>query len=156
MKDTLDTQQTIERLESEFLVFSDTRKELEQLKKEQSDTIMKTIDKIKPLAEWYLSKNLIFTHPRLKYRSSSGPIVGHDPEENELYILNINKGYVEKVNLYNSDERSNQPVWKLVDKGYFIDAMAGLLYLEDEMINNYIHRNKEGIANLTAQLKEYK
>ncbi|WP_430509715.1 hypothetical protein [Gottfriedia solisilvae] len=58
--------------------------------------------------------------------SGSGPILGHDRNENVCYVWNISKNYIEEVSLFDAINRKKMPMSKFIKKGHFVDAMKGL------------------------------
>ncbi|KAB2337643.1 hypothetical protein F7731_08595 [Cytobacillus depressus] len=129
------------------------RKKIEELLEAQKNLFSKTIDQLKPAIDWVREKQLTFTHPRIKYQSGRGPIVGYNSKDNLLYVLEADRKWVIKVDLYSKEEKQ-LPVWKFIEESSFEDAMDGLLYIK-KMINEYNNQLLVSINELESQLKKY-
>ncbi|MBM7606002.1 hypothetical protein JOC75_004030 [Metabacillus crassostreae] len=150
----LKTDELLVKLEEQHKVHQSTSEEIDDLVKKQNDYLDKLIIELQPVYEWYSKKEYMFTHPNLKLKSGSGPILGYDENENEVIVLNVEKKRIEKVYLHDNKERKPYSTYRLVKHGYFEDAVNGLMYLEI-MLDNYISRNNDSLSDLKLELSRF-
>lgn len=96
---------------------------------------------LKPVMEFIQSKQFRFNHPNLDFLSTRGPILDYDSDENVLYIFDVIKSEIIKMNVYNQEEITSVATWKFVEESGNLDnALAGLnsvLNHQHSTLNNY-------------------
>lgn len=142
----------ISSLDSKFENYQELLSRHEELYKQQEDLLTARLEASKPYIEWYRKKGLVFTHPTIKFQSNRGPILGFDNEDNSLFVYNPDKGLLE-VDL-RTKETKNTFALRLIEEGYFEDAMKGLDYLET-MIDGYVQDLGSLNFELESQLAKY-
>lgn len=144
----------LEKLDALNKKRQETTKEMEELLSKQVSVLDSLLIDLEPVYEWYHNERYMFTHPYLEFRSDNGPILGFDEKDNSVIFFNIEKKFIEKVNIYDNDERKRLGTYQLVRQGYFKDAVSGLKYLNN-MLENYIERNNKSISKLKQELEEF-
>lgn len=150
----INVEKILDKLENQHEEHKQSVGEIERLINNQVELLKNSLEKFKPIYTWYKENNFMFTHPTIKLRSGTGPIMGFDQEENEVIVFSIEKGRPERIYLHDNDERKFYPLRKVVTDGYFESAMEGLLYLES-MLENYLLRNQNAINTNKASLEKY-
>jgi hypothetical protein len=149
----INVEELLRKLEEQKEEHSSVRKEIEFLVDQQAKTLHEQLKELKPVYEWYRSNHLVFTHPTIKVRSSSGPVLGFDEKDNVAIVYNVEKEQPEKIVLHDPDNRKFYHLHSLVEDGYFTDAMNGLRYLET-MLESYISQSNSVIQRLKSQIEE--
>jgi hypothetical protein len=148
-----EVEQVLERLNAGIKVHATSYKQINDLRDKQVRILQEARTKVKPIAEWYKTHNFVFTHPDNNVRSPFGPVLGFDSKENFAIVWNLEKEFIEKVNLYSTDDRNFISDIKIIETGYFAQAMKGLNYLID-MLDVYNAGDREYIQKLEDEIKK--
>lgn len=142
----------LETLKAQHEEHKATTKEIDYLLEREAEILQHLLVEYKPVYQWYHQIGFVFTHPSIKLRSTSGPILAFDDKENEVIVFNVEKGYPERVYLHDNETRKSYPLHKLVRDGHFKSAKSGILYLES-MLANYVQRAQESVNKLKLELE---
>ncbi|WP_430488926.1 hypothetical protein [Rossellomorea marisflavi] len=153
MIENLDTNAILVKLEERKKEHKQTYDEVEFLQNQQYEIIQALLEKMRPVFEWYDNNRLVFTHPSIKLKSNSGPILGYVESEHQAIVYNVGEKRVEKVYLQSNSDTKKYLLYNLVRDGHFKEAYDGLMYLPN-MINEYIDNNKRVIQKLKADVEE--
>jgi len=128
--------------------------EIENIEKEQLKTLRELIDIYKPVMEWYRS-HFKFTHPNFNIRTTIGPILGYDDENEILTVYNIENDCVQYVNMFDTNDVKNISLLQVIKDGHFENAVIGIKYLE-KMLEVYVETAEIALMKKKEQLKKAK
>jgi len=127
---------------------------IEELSKKQENVLLQSFEEMKPLAEWYLEKNFVFTHPNLPFHSDNSLILGYNDRKNLLYIWNIEEGAIAEIDLNKNEKTRFVNLEFIVAEGYFETAMNGINYL-NHMLDEYTLKAQNQIDKLETENNSY-
>jgi predicted nuclease with TOPRIM domain len=145
----------IQEYEELRFFYNETQKEIERLKAEQQQLLIKTIKKLQPELEWLRKHNYYFIHPAFgDLKSTKGPILGLTKEKQFVYIYDIQEQSLIKCDTHDEFKTYNISALDIINSDLFMDAMEGVLYTR-ELLNEYNNRISTIHSNLKADLDNY-
>ncbi|MBU8689756.1 hypothetical protein KM918_20795 [Priestia megaterium] len=149
------TKDIIQEYEELRFFYQDTERKINEIKDEQQQLLLRTIEKLQPELEWLLQRNYYFIHPALgDFKFTRGPILGMEEGKQYVYIYDIKKQSLIKGDTSDDFKFSNVTALDVINAGLFMDAMEGILYTR-ELLNEYNNRIGTVYSNLKADLENY-
>ncbi|MFC8563077.1 hypothetical protein [Peribacillus frigoritolerans] len=153
-----DLQNTVQRLMESFDDEINTIESLVQKQRElaekQEEKVRETAFALLPLMEKIKDEQHYFIGNETDYRSTRGPILKHDKNENMLYIFSVQKQQPISLNLYDQEEKPLS-YRKLLEAVEFPLIMKGLLITLTHL-ENLKKRYQENNEELDAELERFK
>ncbi|MCA1052880.1 MULTISPECIES: hypothetical protein [Priestia] len=150
-----ESQKIIEQYEELSFFYNETQKEVERVKAEQQQLLIKTIKKLQPELDWLRKHNYYFIHPAFgDLKSTKGPILGLTNEKQLVYIYDIQEQSLIKCDTHDEFKTYNITALDIINLDLFMDAMEGVLYTR-ELLNEYNNRINTIHSNLKADLENY-
>ncbi|MCY7869614.1 hypothetical protein MOB43_10045 [Bacillus spizizenii] len=147
------TVETIIELEKELEILNSNKEKIVSLQREQAELIEKLIDENNEVIRWLYKNRLPFYHETIKgKRSSKGPILGFDEDEDRLIRYNFEKHIIESVDIYDTSDSKEISSLKLVKEGHFVSAVKGIKYLTKQQ-KEIIDEQNEFIDELKYELE---
>jgi hypothetical protein len=141
-------------LEQKGKVLSDLETKYQKLLNKQVDLFNNYLSERLPIFKFIKKNKFYFRHPKYKYLSSRGPILGYDNDKNLLYVYDMDTSNIIKINMFNNEVKD---AWEIefFKKFNFEDAIEGLIYngkLPDILIEDL----QKDIARKEELLNKYK
>ncbi|UOO43828.1 hypothetical protein I0292_26645 (plasmid) [Priestia megaterium] len=150
-----ESQKIIEQYEELSFFYNETQKEVERVKAEQQQLLIKTIKKLQPELDWLRKHNYYFIHPAFgDLKSTKGPILGLTNEKQFVYMYDIQEQSLIKCDTHDEFKTYNITALDIINLDLFMDAMEGVLYTR-ELLNEYNNRINTIHSNLKADLENY-
>lgn len=150
-----ESQRIIEQYEELSFFYNETQKEVERVKAEQQQLLIKTIKKLQPELDWLRKHNYYFIHPAFgDLKSTKGPILGLTNEKQFVYMYDIQEQSLIKCDTHDEFKTYNITALDIINLDLFMDAMEGVLYTR-ELLNEYNNRINTIHSNLKADLENY-
>ncbi|MBG9882822.1 hypothetical protein KY998_10790 [Bacillus paralicheniformis] len=144
----------IEVLEQTRKEIDSKAKKISQLRQEQINILQEKRDDYLGIMEWYVEQRLKFSHPKLKFYNSIGPILGYIEDTEEVIIYHVReKGFFAQE--LNDSDRRKSSAREIIDTGNFENAVIGFDYLLN-MQNDNLKKVDEEIKRLEEELKRVK
>ncbi|MFA1512631.1 hypothetical protein ACDN41_25720 [Priestia aryabhattai] len=150
-----EAQKIIEQYEELSFFYNETQKEVERVKAEQQQLLIKTIKKLQPELDWLRKHNYYFIHPAFgDLKSTKGPILGLTNEKQFVYMYDIQEQSLIKCDTQDEFKTYNITALDIINLDLFMDAMEGVLYTR-ELLNEYNNRINTIHSNLKVDLENY-
>jgi hypothetical protein len=123
-----------------------------QLQDQQAEYLETKAQKYEDTIKDIISYGYKFTHPRIKWKSSIGPIM--TLQNNHLYVYKGNQSVV-KFSVSNKSAELSSSLKEVVKAGGFEDALVGFSSI-DSLLQDYVDALHLSIHLLEQQLKQNK
>ncbi|MED1018150.1 hypothetical protein [Bacillus atrophaeus] len=149
------TVETIIQLEKELEIVNSNSDKIVSLQREQAELIDKLIDENNEVIRWLYENRLPFFHETIQRKTSKGPILGFDKDEDRLIRYNFEKHIIESLDIYDTSDLKEISSLRLVRDGHFVSAVKGIKYLTKQQKEIIDEQNKT-INKLNYELESAK
>ncbi|WP_227397358.1 hypothetical protein [Jeotgalibacillus aurantiacus] len=119
----------------------------------QASSLHETSNELIPLLKKIRERRIFFQGVETKYRSTRGPVLGHDIDDNALFIYDIDRESPIRLDLYDDEEKLTSWI-NIIKRTGYVNAIISLKNTLT-LIDNIMIKAEENISELNSDLNKY-